>query len=63
MTNLESFLKNNKNKDVIYSEPAYGSFQCQDADCLEVMSEGHIDRVNSRLHWTCPSGHNSSVAI
>jgi hypothetical protein len=63
MTSLESFLKNNKDKNVSYSEPASGSFQCQDLDCNEVVNDGYIDRVHSRLHWTCPAGHDSSVVI
>lgn len=66
MTSLESFLSGNKkpkNNDVVISEPASGSFQCQDIDCSETVHEGFIDRVHSRVHWVCSQGHESSVVI
>lgn len=63
MTNLEQFLNKKGNDSVVISEPASGSFKCQDSDCQEIVNEGYIDRVHSRLHWVCSFGHDSSVVI
>jgi hypothetical protein len=65
MTSLEQFLnkKVEKNNDVVISEPASGSFTCQDNDCKEVVFEGYVDRMHNKLHWTCSNGHDSSVVI
>ena len=57
MTSLEQFLNKDNKKDIIVNEPASGSFSCQDNDCDEVVFEGYVDRVHSRIHWTCSQGH------
>ena len=67
MTSLRKFLDQAKaskgESDVVINEPASGSFVCQDQDCQELVFEGYIDRVHSRLHWTCSNEHDSSVVI
>jgi hypothetical protein len=63
MTNLEAFLKNEKEKPNLPKEPASGSFSCQHEDCDEIINDGYIDRYNNRLHWTCVYGHESSVVV
>ena len=63
MPNLESFLNNEKKSKGLPQEPASGSFNCQEQGCDEKVFEGYIDRENSRLHWTCSKGHDSSVVI
>jgi hypothetical protein len=65
MTNLENFLNKKINDKVNYInlEPASGSFSCQHEDCDEVIYEGHIDKINNKLMWTCSRGHHSSVAV
>ena len=63
MTSLEQFLNKSKKPGVTISEPSSGSFSCQDENCNEIINDGYIDRVNSRLHWVCSYGHESSVVI
>jgi hypothetical protein len=65
MTSLEEFLNNSKEEDKPAGqvEPASGSFSCQDLECKEVIFEGYVDRVSSRLYWVCSQGHKSSVII
>ena len=64
MTNLEKFLNKNKsNSDIVVSEPASGSFKCQNDGCDEVVYDGYVDRVHNKIHWECSQGHDSSVVI
>jgi len=67
MTSLEKFLNKVKDstdkKTINISEPASGSFRCQNLECNEIVYEGYVDRVNSRIHWVCSQGHDSSVVI
>ena len=64
MTNLEKFLNKNKsNSDIVVSEPASGSFMCQNTECNEVVYEGYIDRSHNKLKWVCSNGHDSAVSI
>jgi hypothetical protein len=63
MTSLEQFLNKENKPSIVVNEPASGSFSCQYSGCDEVVFEGYIDRVHSRIHWVCSSGHDSSVVI
>ena len=64
MPNLEEFLgkkKTNYQKNILGT--VQGTFNCQEEECDEVMSEAFLNVENTEMTWYCNQDHESRIKI